>query len=220
MSPLNIQNGPFVVGTLSSPQALASLDAPPCDLLEIRFDLIGLPMPQLLATESLWQSPCPFIFTPRWQGEGGKLADEGRLPLYEAVIDRVAAVDVEYRCELRKAVAPLAREHGVVPILSNHDFETTPSLADMVAVVEEAAALGAVAKIAATANTPEDLQRLETLLEGDWPVPICVIGMGPLGAATRFDFPLRGSCLTYGFIDSSAAPGQPHCRELKEHLRR
>ncbi|MFT5128301.1 MAG: 3-dehydroquinate dehydratase-1 [Rhodothermales bacterium] len=221
MHSLDFKNSPFVVGTLSSQDTFSILDdSLPCDALEVRFDLIGLPMPELLAADALWQLPRPLIFTPRWQGEGGKLPNEGRLPLYEAVIDRVAAVDVEYRCELRKEVAPLARQHGVTPIISYHDFSATPPLAELVAVVEEATVLAGVAKIAATVETPEDLAVLEELLAGDWDVPLCVIGMGSLGAATRFDFPLRGSCLTYGFIDSSAAPGQPHCRELSTHLGR
>jgi 3-dehydroquinate dehydratase-1 len=219
MQSLDFRNAPFVVGTVSSPATFASLsDALPCDALEIRFDLIGLPMDELLAAGALWQTPRPFIFTPRWEGEGGKLPDAGRLPLYEAVIDQVAAVDVEYRCELRRSVARLAHAHGVVPIISYHDFDATPPLADLVAVVEEASALKGVAKIAATANTRYDLAILEELLAGDWDVPLCVIGMGALGAATRFDFPLRGSCLTYGYIDDSAAPGQPHCRELSRYL--
>lgn len=221
MQHFNFEHAPFVVGTISSSATLHALDAqPPCDALEIRYDLIGLPMRELLAIDTLWQMPRPLIFTPRWEGEGGKLANEGRLPLYHAVIDRVAAVDVEFRCELRKEVAALACARGIVPIISYHDFAGTPPLADLVAVIHEATALGGVAKIAATVDTPADLAVLDELLAGDWPVPLCLIGMGALGAATRFDFPLRGSCLTYGFIDDSAAPGQPHCRELSAHLGR
>jgi len=48
--------------------------------------------------------------------------------------------------------------------------------------------------------------------------PICVIGMGELGVKTRTEFPRRGSCLTYGYFESSAAPGQLPAATLMELL--
>ena len=40
------------------------------------------------------------------------------------------------------------------------------------------------------------------------------------GAAARVRLARAGSCLTYGYVDRPAAPGQPSCRELARKLRR
>ncbi len=61
---------------------------------------------------------------------------------------------------------------------------------------------------------------LEGLLSDDWSVPLCVIGMGPLGTPTRLSFATAGSCLTYGYLDKPAAPGQWPAKELYAALRK
>ena len=42
--------------------------------------------------------------------------------------------------------------------------------------------------------------------------------MGPLGPASRLSLARAGSCLTYGFVDESNAPGQVSSAELMQKL--
>jgi 3-dehydroquinate dehydratase type I len=65
----------------------------------------------------------------------------------------------------------------------------------------------------------EDVATLRQLLARKWPVPLCVIGMGARGAATRVEFAKLGSCLTYGYLDAPSAPGQPSAAELVALMR-
>jgi 3-dehydroquinate dehydratase len=47
-----------------------------------------------------------------------------------------------------------------------------------------------------------------------------VLGMGVPARETRTEFALKGSCLTYGYLDSPVAPGQPPSAALVEELSR
>ena len=90
----------------------------------------------------------------------------------------------------------------------------------MIHILERAQEIGNVIKIAATANSPQDAATLRSLLELEWKTPICVIGMGPFGRETRYQFPRLGSCMTYGYLDVAGAPGQFSAAELWEKLGR
>ena len=71
-----------------------------------------------------------------------------------------------------------------------------------------------------TFNAASDIKTLEQLLAKKWEVPLCVIGMGPLGTSTRVSFACSGSCLTYGYVDTPSAPGQLSAQELVAQLRK
>ena len=77
---------------------------------------------------------------------------------------------------------------------------------------------GGIGKIAVTVNTETELNSLAKLLARKWPLPVCIIGMGPLGRETRLKFPLQGSCFTYGYLDTAGAPGQYSAAELTRHF--
>ena len=69
------------------------------------------------------------------------------------------------------------------------------------------------------ARSEADLETLRTLLLSDWQTPLCVIGMGDLGASTRISFAKMGSCLTYGYLDRPMAPGQISAAALAEKIK-
>jgi 3-dehydroquinate dehydratase type I len=50
--------------------------------------------------------------------------------------------------------------------------------------------------------------------------PICILGMGELGAVSRVSLPCVGSCLAYGSLGKATAPGQLTCRQLAKELAR
>ena len=216
---------PRVVGVLSTADGLDKLDlaagVPPCDLVEIRLDLLpqGIvwqPKATLLDSKGL-----PVLFTLRLASEGGHWTrpDRERLPVFAEAAKVASLLDVEFKSLIAHEVAALAKGEGKQVIVSFHDFEKTPGYEDLAAVVREAQSFASVVKISTMAHTQSDLAVLEKLLAGGWQVPICVIGMGPIGAASRLTFATKGSCLTYGYLDQATAPGQWSAAELSARLR-
>jgi 3-dehydroquinate dehydratase-1 len=115
-------------------------------------------------------------------------------------------------------LAPKLRGRGTQVIVSYHNFSGTPGSDELRQLATQAFAQGDVAKISTMVNSPKDLSALEELLAEKHAGPVCIIGMGEVGAKTRTDFPRRGSCLTYGYFESSAAPGQLPATTLMELL--
>jgi 3-dehydroquinate dehydratase-1 len=208
---------PRVVGTVSQAGTLASLAAGStrdCDILEIRLDLIGGDAIRHLEFAAKLE---PVIGTIRLASEGGKWVqpDEARLPLFDTALQHCTAADIEYRSVVLGKVSSLAVKHQKALIVSYHDFERTPSLVELRHVVSRAANYGTVVKIATLTKTEDDLQTLRELFKENCSAGLCVLGMGPLAAVSRKEFPRLGSCLTYGYLDQPVAPGQPSARELR-----
>jgi 3-dehydroquinate dehydratase I len=74
-------------------------------------------------------------------------------------------------------------------------------------------------KIVTMVHRRADRETLRQLLVAGGGPPRCVMGMGELAQPTRVEFPVLGSCLTYGYLDRPAAPGQPAAAELVRQLR-
>jgi len=221
---LTIGEIPRVVGTLLSFDSLRKFTASPdkpCDIAEARLDEIGLDHPWSAECERIERSGTPVIATLRAAVEGGKsrLANLDRLKVLREALEHVSAVDVELNSGLAAPLAESAAAKHRALIVSFHDFAQTPALSELEKIIKEGAKVGSVVKVSTMVKTPSDIQVLERLLRQGGPVPLCIIGMGYSGSATRKDFPLLGSCLTYGYLDTPAAPGQLSARTLVEHLR-
>jgi 3-dehydroquinate dehydratase-1 len=194
---------PRVVGTVSKPDT--RIVAGDCDIVELRLDLIPLRPVDL-----------PSIATIRLASEGGQWTkpDADRLPLFDAALRQCTAADIELRSPLLDKVSTLAAKHQKALIISYHDFDKTPPLAELRQVLFRAANYGTVVKIATFTKTEDDLATLRELFKENCSAALCVLGMGPLGPQTRVEFPKLGSCFTYGYLDAPVAPGQPSAREL------
>jgi len=120
--------------------------------------------------------------------------------------------------ELRSGLGAKLKGQGPQVIVSHHDFSGTAAIGVLKQRASEAFQQGDVAKISTMINSAEDVRVLEQLLSQKHPGPLCVIGMGQLGVQTRTEFPRRGSCLTYGYFESPAAPGQRPAATLMELL--
>ncbi|MBM3858661.1 MAG: type I 3-dehydroquinate dehydratase [Verrucomicrobia bacterium] len=216
--PLTLGLAPKVVGTISRRETLAHPAAFPCDIVEVRLDLLGADTPGW--TDQIRNIALPVIVTIRLTNEGGKWAqpDEARLPLFEAALQHATAVDIEYRSPLMKQVSELACRHQRALIISYHDFERTPPLAELQQVIRTGANYGTVVKIATLTNTEDDVATLRGLFAEQCSASVCLLGMGPLGPRTRVEFPRLGSCFTYGYLDAPIAPGQVAASQLKEAL--
>ncbi|NQU11256.1 type I 3-dehydroquinate dehydratase [bacterium] len=215
---------PRVVGTISQAATLEKLQfgvVRPCDIAEVRLDLVGPDHPDWPARcRAIEAQGVPVIFTLRLAAEGGRWSrpDSERAPLFAAALPAVSAVDVELQSPLLRDLVKLAQGAGKALIVSAHDFERTPSYAELEDLVAEAATHATIVKVATMLQRADDANRLRKLLTVDWGVPLCVLGMGPKAAKTRTEFPRRGSCLAYGYLDEAAAPGQPPAAELRQQL--
>jgi 3-dehydroquinate dehydratase-1 len=214
---------PRVVGTISSDWREAARSSPevPSDIVEIRLDEIGETPDWLERCRAIEAEGFPVLLTIRLSAEGGKWqgSEQERLNQYERALDNLSSVDVEFRSEIAIAVSRRAKELGKVCIVSYHDFERTPPLTELQNVLSNAQEIASVVKLATMITDDLDVQTLRDLLRGPWKVPVCVMGMGPLGAPTRVAFVTLGSCLTYGYLDKPVAPGQPSAVELVSQLR-
>jgi 3-dehydroquinate dehydratase-1 len=211
-----------VVGTLTFfPPDLNAGYASACDIIEVRLDHL-LPDPNWLdRCRSIEQQIRPVILTLRLQSEGGKWlgSDKERLPIFKAALEKLSAVDVEFTSSIRDEVCALAKAARKTCIVSHHDFEKTPAASELRAVISEAQKHASVVKITTMVKGSADLDTLRSLLSNEWTVPLCIMGMGPLGTDTRITFPTLGSYLTYGYLDKPAAPGQLPASALVEQLR-
>jgi 3-dehydroquinate dehydratase-1 len=214
---LTVGNTPRVVGTLSS---FDYRDELPCDIVEVRLDRTGRPPNWLARCKAIESSGKPVLLTPRLQPEGGAWPADDllRLEIYKEALRELAAVDVELSSVICRAVAEEAARLQKACIISFHDFQKTPPLTELCALVEEAQKIGSIAKISAMITREGDVAVLRSLLERSWPKPLCVIGMGEAWSRTRVEFAALGSCLTYGYLGGSAAPGQLHAAELTRQL--
>lgn len=189
------------------------------DAIEFRMDLAEEPLSQLAS----YAGELPILVTNRVEWEGGNAADTAdRLELLAAALEYeyVEAVDLELRALADPSaatndaiwVASRAADRDANVIASAHDFERTPSRAELVTLLEDACSLGDVGKVAVTAAGPGDVLRL---LEVTWDHvqagnTVATMAMGSAGRHSRAVCPLYGSRIGYAPIEPGAAtaPGQ------------
>ncbi len=171
-----------------------------------------------------------FLFTIRSPWEGGEKREYESHTIEEIngfVIENKLAdmVDVElYSVEGdESSLISLAKEKGVKIIMSNHDFEKTPSKDEMVNRLIRMQQLGAdIVKLAVMPNSKEDLNTLLTatmemnMSHGD--TPVVTMSMGEIGAFSRIAGEVYGSAFTFGAVGEVSAPGQLGVEELNNML--
>lgn len=141
---------------------------------------------------------------------------ENRLELFAAAAPYVDCVDIELGSPVSDQIRSFYS--GKVILISEHDFEKTPSMDELNSMVNRACNQGAdIVKIAVMANDQEDVRRLLRFTE-ECKVPLVTIAMGPYGTVSRVIAPLFGSLFTYGYINKPVAPGQLSVSKLLEEI--
>lgn len=215
---------PLVVGVVSTPEGLeraADQSSWPCDVVEIRLDLIGdescdWPVSALRLTKG----GVGTLLTIRHASEGGRWNgdEQARLDCYIQGLPHVTGIDIELRASILPDVISLAQDKATV-IGSHHNFRSMPESAALQSVVKEGMEAGVdVVKIAAYANDQFELNRLMGLLKKNHAAHLCAMAMGPMALESRISLPMAGSCLTYGYLDKPNAPGQPSAMEIRDRL--
>jgi 3-dehydroquinate dehydratase I len=206
---------------------------PLADLVELRADHLRDVSPaQVVALLSDMQAALvdiPILFTNRSAAEGGAWAgtEAERIALISAAIasDQLAWVDVEWATEAIARVDLLtqAETAGVDVIISAHDFGATPADSALDSVLADLISAGGdAAKLAVTAQTPDDALRLlqaTARAAAAAPIPLITMAMGAVGSITRLAGPMFGSALTFATVGPSSAPGQLPLALVRDYWR-
>ena len=204
----------FVLAACTADLAAEPAARGDADAVEFRMDLAADPLEALGA----YDGRLPLIATNRVEAEGGGAPDTtARLDVLReaAAHPAVAAIDVELAATDRPAgerVLDAARDADTAVIASAHDFDRTPSRRELDDVLERAADVGDVGKLAVTATGPGDVLRLlaATLERDDAGDAVATMAMGEPGRHSRAVAPLYGSRVGYAPVhpEDATAPGQ------------
>lgn len=171
----------------------------------------------------------PMIATIRTHNEGGKLtisdADYGKT--YQAYLKQpfMDMLDVEMFRDQQvvKNTVKLAHDKKVLIVMSNHDFQKTPSEDEIVKRLLKQDELGAdILKIAVM---PQSKQDVFTLMNATLKVsqqskkPLLTMSMGKLGTISRITTANMGGSFSFGMIGEASAPGQIDVTQLKQFLK-
>lgn len=204
------------------------------DIVELRIDfLAGAATPDVsLAALTAFRRElptAPLLFTFRTASEGGEqpTSEEAYFRILRCAIetDLIDAIDVEYFHDQRELsqLISLAHTHGITVIVSNHDFDKTPPLDEIIRRLIGMKHLGAdAAKLACMPRSPKDVLTLLSATEtvkSQYPhEPLITMSMGKLGAVSRISGEVFGSAMTFGSVKESSAPGQIDANTLQKIL--
>ena len=213
---------PLVVGSAGTQKAIkTSPSAGECDLVELRLDALG-GGPEVRQFAEKQQQFHPLILTARHPDEGGShhLTLAQRTEILEDFLPLGSLLDLELRSlQEMSSLWQQAEGRGMIRIASWHDFEKCPSDTEIKETIAAMDSAGAnVAKCAFFLGKPNDLQRISEALANP-PLPVAIMGMGPLAPSSRLLAAGLGSVLNYGFLGEEAtAPGQWPARLLREAI--
>ena len=205
---------PIVVGSVCDWETWLDCTNPtrilPCQAVELRVDALA----DSVRAEDILAYRCekPLLITIRHADEGGRriMAEDARRALMLQLLSGANAIDWEIRhLEGAEDIINTAHNLGVYMIASYHDFNKTPSLEHLLEREAYARSKGAdMVKFAFHLESAEDvLIGIELLRRSSGAV--AVMGMGPLGPASRMVYSQMGSGLIYGYLgETPTAPGQ------------
>jgi 3-dehydroquinate dehydratase type I len=186
------------------------------EMAEIRIDMAGFSAKDVAFVFS--KSESKLIATCR----PDMVSDEQRIGLLKIAIENGAAyVDIEIDAsnEVKEEIIPFAQSYNCQIIISYHNYESTPSIKELEALIKQGFEEKAdIVKIATTAETVQDSARLLSLYQTER--PIVALAMGELGKITRVANIALGSPFTFASLsaESITAPGQLTVDEMKPFL--
>eukprot|EP01018_Ginkgo_biloba_P010731 Gb_22470 [translate_table: standard] len=190
------------------------------DVIEIRIDHLRNFNPTVDMEILLKNRPLPTIITyrPKWEG-GNYEGDEGnRLYALRLAMELGADyVDIEFQVasDFIESVKNEKMRNCKI-IVSNHNYESTPSLEDLCHLVGRIQSTGAdVVKFSTTATNITDVARIFQVLAQSQ-VPIIASVMSERGLISRILCPKFGGYLTFGSLGlgKELASGQPTLTDL------
>lgn len=217
---------PTMAVVITEPLDTSSLNdiASLADVLEFRADKFPSQESSYLAEQAGRLAILPLLLTIRYQAEGGewKNTEAERASLFFDLSPQADGIDIELAAAILPEVVELAHSQGKTVVVSSHDFNKTPSIQKMEEELVQAQELGAdYVKIAASAKTSEEFQRLAEFTLDHRGENLIVVAMDNYGPLSRIALSSMGSRLTYAFSGEVAvAPGQLGYLETHELLQR
>lgn len=193
------------------------------DLLELRLDYLK----ELKSISDIVNSTSlPTILTLRKQEEGGKFrgSEKTRIQtILKAAEKGFKYVDLELATDtLPKAVKEL-KKIGLKIIISSHNFTKTPSLPEMLRIINKEKKAGAdICKLITTASTTADnTVCLNLVSKVSKQADIICFAMGKLGVISRIFSPLVGAYLTFAtpVKGRESASGQLTVKDMQKIYR-
>lgn len=170
----------------------------------------------------------PVLFTFRTAKEGGERTIEDityiALNKVAAESGKVDLLDVELFAgdTVVDEVLNIAHQNHVKVIVSNHDFEKTPSKEEMISRLQKMEEMGAdILKIAVMPKSSKDVLTLLSTTEEMHELtekPVVTMSMSDIGVVSRVSGELFGSAITFGAAGKASAPGQIPAEELRNVL--
>ncbi len=190
------------------------------DLAEIRIDHWRNKL-DLRSVRKLTALPLIATNRPSWEGGAYGGGEEGRrASLLSAASSGFEYVDIELKTEGIGKIIDGIRQEGSSPIVSSHNFSSTPGVRELYRIfLEERRVCAEVCKIVTMAESFKDnlvcLQALGRMARVGRAVCFC---MGSYGVPSRILAPLFGSAFTYASLrrGGESAPGQLTVEELRE----
>jgi 3-dehydroquinate dehydratase I len=186
------------------------------DLFELRIDMIGEGWEEIAG----WLNK-PWIACCRSKQEGGRWwGDEAKRIEILSRASKLGAtvVDIELSAEgLNQAVEAIRGSSRCM--LSYHDYEKTPPVAELEDIVLRQIAAGAeLCKIITTAQSMDDNLALLGLIGKFRSRKMVAFAMGVQGSLSRVLCPLVGGSFTYGSMapGKESAPGQMTAADLRK----
>ena len=171
----------------------------------------------------------PLLVTFRSKKEGGEkeISEEEYITLNKTIIaaNKADLIDVELFTgdQAVKEITKFAHQHNVKVVMSNHDFNQTPSKEEIIKRLCRMQELEAdLPKIAVMPQKAEDVL---TLLSATSEMvtqyadrPIITMSMSGMGMISRLAGEVFGSALTFGSVKAASAPGQIPVSKLSDIL--
>ena len=172
----------------------------------------------------------PVLFTFRTEKEGGEKAINNAtyIGLNKTVIESgdIDLLDVELFSGdgVVEEIIDHAHQNQVKVIVSNHDFEKTPSKEEIVSRLQKMQKIGAdILKIAVMPKSTKDvitlLSATEEMSANYAQQPIVTMSMSGMGVVSRIAGETFGSAITFGAAKKASAPGQIPVEDLRNVLK-
>ncbi len=168
------------------------------------------------------------LVTLRTADQGGLAQASGKalreFYLMLAKAGKADFIDVEFfGVEHPRRLLKEMKSYGARVITSHHDFHETPPAPVMEHIFEGMALGGAdLAKLAVMPQSIADVLVLlsvtSSFCEHFPELPVASMAMGRLGVISRLSGEVFGSCLTFGTMGASSAPGQVSAEQLASVL--
>ncbi len=214
---------PQIVLSITDRETNAQIKPLKVDVLELRVDLFRKLDANYVVKqiENRRKLRIPLLLTVRNQKKEGAAkdwSDAKKRDILEAALPFVDMVDIELSSRLLKDVLTKARRLKKIIIVSMHDFGHTPSHLENI-FKKALSTRGDIVKIAAKANSYEDMFRMIAFTQTHRKHPLITLCLGSLGSISRLILPAAGSLFAYTFLHKPTAPGQIDVRTLQSHLK-